>query len=152
MQEEFFHTFNALHGAGKQIVLASDQPPRSIAALEQRLQSRFESGLIAEIRPPEVPLRLAILLQKAKALGVDLPNEVAHWMANRIAASVRELEGALHRLVAACRLGQRSPDVALANEVLRPLLRSAPPRSVEQVQRLVAESFQLRPDELSRRG
>ena len=152
MQEEFFHTFNALHAAGKQIVLASDQPPRAIPELEQRLQSRFESGLTAEIRPPEATLRLAILLQKAKALGVDLPLEVANWMSSRIVASVRELEGALHRLLAACRWGKRSPDVELASEVLRPLLRAAPPRTMEQVQRLVADRFQLRPDELVRRG
>jgi chromosomal replication initiator protein len=152
MQEEFFHTFNALHAAGRQIVLASDQPPRAIPDLEQRLQSRFDSGLTVEIRAPETPLRLAILLQKAKALGVDLPFEVAHWMATRIAASVRELEGALHRLLAAGRWGERALDVALASEVLRPLLRAVPQRTVEHVQRLVAESFQLRPDELARRG
>jgi len=152
MQEEFFHTFNSLHAAGKQIVLASDQPPRAIPELEQRLQSRFESGLTAEIRPPEPALRLAILLAKAKALGTELPFEVAQWMASRIAASVRELEGALHRLLAACRWGQRSPDVALANEILRPLLKAVPQPTVESVQRVVAESFRLRPDELSRRG
>ena len=152
MQEEFFHTFNALHAAGKQIVLASDQPPLEIPELEQRLQSRFGSGLTAEIRAPEPPLRLAILLRKAKALGIDLPHDVAQSMACRIVASVRELEGALHRLIAACRCGKRSPDVALANEVLRPLLKTVPLPTVEQVQRLVAESFQLRPDELARRG
>ncbi len=152
MQEEFFNTFDALHAGGRQIVLASDQPPRSIDGLEQRLINRFESGLIAEIKPPEVPLRFAILMQKAKSLRFDLPIDVAQWVASRIVASVRELEGALHRLIAACQWSGRTPDLGFASDVLRPLLRSAPPHTIEQVQRLVAESFQVTPEELVRQG
>lgn len=152
MQEEFFHTFNTLHGAGKQIVLASDQAPRLISDLEERLQSRFESGLTAEIRVPERPLRIAILASKAKGLGFDLPVEVAQWVASKIVSSVRELEGALHRLVAACRWSGRSLDLVFAKEVLRPILRSAPPRTLEQVQRVVAESFHVSAEDLVDRG
>jgi chromosomal replication initiator protein len=152
MQEEFFHTFNTLHAAGRQIVLACDQAPRSIRGLELPLQSRFESGLTAEIRSPEAPLRLAILAHKAKSLGFELPLEVAQWLASKVVASVRELEGALHRLVAACRCSRRAPDLCFAAEVLRPILRSAPPCSLEQVQRLVAESFRVTADELVQRG
>jgi chromosomal replication initiator protein len=152
MQEEFFHTFNALYAAGKQIVLASDQRPRAIPGLEDRLTSRFESGLIAEIKMPEVPLRLAILMQKAKMLRFELPLDVAQWVASKVVASVRELEGALHRLIAACQWSGRSPDLRFANEVLRPLLRTAPPQTIEQIQRLVAESFQVTPEELVRHG
>ena len=152
MQEEFFHTFNSLHAAGKQIVLASDQAPRSIPHLEERLQNRFESGLIAEIRAPETALRLAIIAQKAKLLGLDLPLEVAQWVAGRIVTSVRELEGALHRLVAACRWSHRSLDLGFAKEVLRPILRTAPPRTLEQVQRVVAERFSIGVEDLVHRA
>ena len=152
MQEEFFHTFNSLKAAGKQIVLASDQAPGAITNLEERLRSRFQSGLIAEIRPPNASLRLAILEHKAKALRFDLPLEVAHWVAQKVVSSVRELEGALHRLVAACRCHRRTIDLGLAKEVLRPLLRPAPVRTLEDVQRLVAESFRVTPHDLVRRG
>ncbi len=152
MQEEFFHTFNSLQGAGRQIVLASDQAPRSITNLEERLRSRFESGLIAEIRPPEISLRLAILEHKAKLLRFELPLEVARWVAEKVVSSVRELEGALHRLVAACRWSKRTLDLGFAKEVLRPLLRPAPACTIEQVQRMVAESFRVTPDDLVRRG
>lgn len=152
MQEEFFHTFNALHAAGKQIVLASDQAPRSIPDLERRLQSRFESGLTAELKVPDAPLRLAILAQKAKLLDFDLPLDVAQWVANKVVSSVRELEGALHRLVAACRWSRRSPDLGFAIEVLRPIVRTVPPPTLEQVQRVVADGFRVHADELVRRG
>ena len=152
MQEEFLHTFNTLRGGGKQIVLVSDQAPRSIANLEERLQSRFESGLIAEIRAPEAALRLAILEQKSRGLGFDLPIEVAQWVAGKIVDSVRELEGALHRLVAACHWSRRALDLGFAKEVLRPILRTAPPRTLEDVQRIVAERFAIEADDLVRRG
>jgi chromosomal replication initiator protein len=152
MQEEFFHTFNSLRAAGKQIVLASDQAPRAISNLEERLQSRFESGLIAEIRPPEARLRLAILEHKAKVLRFELPLDVARWVAEKVVSSVRELEGALHRLIAACRWSQRALDLGMAKEILRPLLRPTPACTIEQVQRMVAESFRVTPDDLVRRG
>jgi chromosomal replication initiator protein len=152
MQEEFFHTFNALHAAGKQIVLAGDQPPRSISNLEERLQSRFESGVTAEIRAPEAPLRLAILVSKARGLDFDLPLEVAEWVASKVVSSVRELEGALHRLIAASRCSGRPLDVGFAKEVLRPVLRAPRPRTVAQVQSLVAERFRLKPEDLVGRG
>ncbi|MGH7897322.1 MAG: chromosomal replication initiator protein DnaA [Candidatus Binatia bacterium] len=148
MQEEFFHTFNALYAAGKQIMLASDQPPRDIPNLEDRLRNRFESGLIARIQSPESTLRLAILLRKAAAIGFDLPKDVAQWVAAKVVSSVRELEGALHRLVAACRSAGRALDLDFAMAVLRPILRTPPPKTLEQIQRLVADNFSMRLEDL----
>ncbi len=148
MQEEFFHTFNALYATRKQIVLASDQPPRDIPNLEDRLRSRFEAGLITDIEKPELPLRLAILARKAATIGFELPREVAQLIASKVVSSVRELEGALHRLVAACRLNGRTPDLSFAFDTLRPLFRARPPRTVEQVQRLVAERFRMSAQDL----
>ena len=143
MQEEFFHTFNALYAEGHQIVLASDQPPQRIPDLEERLRSRFESGLITDIHRPDLALRLAVVAEKARWLGLDLPREVVGLVADRIVSSIRELEGALHRLAAASRLGERRLDLALATQILRPLFRAPAPKTVEQVQRLVAEQFHV---------
>ena len=152
MQEEFFHTFNALHGAQKQIVLASDQPPRDIPNLEERLRSRFESGLLINILRPELSLRLAILAKKAVSMGLALPVDVAQLIATRIVSNVRELEGALHRLAAACQFGKRSLSLEFATEILRPILRMPPPRTLDQVQRLVAEQFRVSEQDLIQRG
>lgn len=143
MQEEFFHTFNALHAAQKQIVLASDQPPRNIPNLEERLRNRFESGLITDIRRPDLTLRMAILARKATTLRLELPADVAHLIASKVVSSVRELEGALRRLVAACEIDRRTLDLGFATQILRPLLRAPVPRTLEQVQRLVASRFQV---------
>jgi chromosomal replication initiator protein len=149
LQEEFFHTFNELHGRCRQIVLASDQPPSRLSGFEERLRSRFGSGLIADIAPPEPPLRRAIICDKARRLGVDLPGEVVELLVSAAMSSVREIEGALHRLVAAIGTSGGVPDAARAAKILGPLLKPRPPRTVEEIQRLVAERFSVTESELA---
>lgn len=151
MQEEFLNTFNALYQERRQIVLVSDQPPRDIPNLESRLRSRFESGLIADIQKPDLRLRLSVLLRKAAEIGFHLPHEVASYTASRVVSSIREIEGALQRLVAACRMAGRELDVPLAAEILRPIVRQPAPASVEQVQRVVASRFEVTEKELAGR-
>jgi chromosomal replication initiator protein len=140
-QEEFFHTFNALHGSEKQIVLTSDKPPAAINGLEQRLRSRFEGGLIADIHPPTREMRLAILRAKANAGGIDLSPEVAEVLVQRSGTSVRELEGALNRVsaMAAVRGTAITPEIAAA--ALGPYARNRNSVSVETIQELVSKSF-----------
>ncbi len=140
-QEEFFHTFNALHDSQKQIVLTSDKPPGAIAGLEQRLRSRFEGGLIADIHPPTRDMRLAILTAKARAQGIELGDEVIELLVQRAGASVRELEGCLNRVaaMAAVRGTAITPDLALA--ALGPYAACAPAVSVETIQETVSHQF-----------
>ncbi len=117
-QEEFFHTFNALHHAGKQIILSSDQPPQAIPGLEDRLKSRFSWGMIADIQPPDLETRAAIIQKKAAHLGFMLPLEVIEFLAKHIQNNVRELEGALTRLIAHCEFHSASPSVAVVTGLL----------------------------------
>jgi len=141
-QEEFFHTFNALHTAGNQIVLTSDKPPHAIAELEQRLRSRFEGGLIADIHPPTSAMRVAIAKKKAALHGVELPLEVAQLVAQRSGPSVRELEGALTRVLATSALRGVPLDAALVETLLAPLDRNNR-LSVEIIQERVSEHFHV---------
>jgi len=140
-QEEFFHTFNDLYEAGKQIVITSDRPPREISTLEDRLRSRFEMGLISDIQPPELETRIAILKKKAEMDGMDVPDEVLHYIARVYINNVRELEGALLRIMAYTSLTNTLPTIAVAQSVLG----QAPERelSPERIQEVVAEFYRV---------
>ena len=150
-QEEFFHTFNSLYEAGSQIVLSSDRPPRDIATLEERLRSRFEWGLITDIQPPDLETRIAILRRKVKVDGINVDDEqVLTFIASRVSTNIRELEGALTRVVAFSSLTGRPMTVELAQDVLRDVFPQgeAAEVSIKRIQDLVAERFSLTLDEL----
>ena len=151
IQEEFFHTFNSLYEAGSQIVMSSDRPPRDIATLEERLRSRFEWGLITDIQPPDLETRIAILRKKVKTDGIHVPDpQVLSFIASRISTNIRELEGALTRVVAFSSLTGRSLSVELAEDVLKDVFPQgeAAEVSIRRIQELVSERFQLSMDEL----
>lgn len=150
-QEEFFHTFNALYEANRQIVISSDRPPKEIATLEDRLRSRFEWGLITDIQAPDLETRIAILKKKASLEKLQVPNDVLVYIANQIHSNIRELEGALIRVVAFASLVNKQITVQLAAEVLRDMLPSSKPKqiSIELIQKIVAEYFNLSVDDLT---
>ena len=151
MQEEFFHTFNSLYESGAQIVLSSDRPPREIATLEERLRSRFEWGLITDIQPPDLETRIAILRKKVKTDQIDVPDEdVLSFIAGRIASNIRELEGALTRVVAFASLTGRPMTLELARDVLEDVFPQgeAAQVSIQRIQEVVSERFKLSLDEL----
>ncbi len=144
-QEEFFHTFNALHESMKQIVIASDRPPKELAEFEDRLRSRFEWGLIADIQPPDLETKVAILQKKSEQERVALPNDVALFIASNIRSNVRELEGALIRLVAHSSLIGAEITLAYAQQVLKNFIDSQARKvTIESIQKAVAEQFGLR--------
>jgi chromosomal replication initiator protein len=144
-QEEFFHTFNALHESLKQIVIASDRPPKELAEIEDRLRSRFEWGLIADIQPPDLETKVAILQKKAEQEKVTLPTDVALYIASNIRSNVRELEGALIRLVAHSSLIGAEITLPYAQQVLKNFIDSQARKvTIESIQKAVAEQFGLR--------
>jgi chromosomal replication initiator protein len=148
-QNEFFHTFNALHDAQKQIVISSDRPPHEIPALEERLRSRFEWGLIADINPPDIETKAAILKKKAEGEAVPLPDSVAMFMASRIKTNIRELEGSLIRLIAYASLTGKPLTIELAQEVLKNVLdHEEKAVTIDQIQRFVADYYQLKLSDL----
>ncbi len=152
IQEEFFHTFNSLHEAGRQIVMSSDRPPRDIQTLEDRLRSRFEWGLITDIQPPDLETRIAILRRKVKYDGIDVGDpEVLTHIASRVTTNIRELEGALTRVVAFASLTGRRMDVDLAQDVLRDVFPQGEPAvvSIERIQELVCDRFSVSLGELT---
>ena len=152
-QTEFFHTFNALHDAQKQIILSSDCPPHQISELEERLRSRFEWGLIADIQSPDLETKIAILKRKADTEGVFLPDDVSLFIAGRIKSNIRELEGSLIRLLAYASLTGRELSMSLAQEVLRDVLRQDERAvTIDVIQKFVADYYQLKLNELKSRN
>lgn len=152
-QVEFFHIFNSLHDGQKQIVISSDCPPRQIPTIEERLHSRFEWGLIADIQPPDIETKVAILRKKAAAERVDIPENVALFIASKVRTNIRELEGSLIRLIAYASLTGRDIDLSLTQEVLRDLLQAADkPITMEMIQKFVADHYNIKLTELKARN
>jgi chromosomal replication initiator protein len=152
IQEEFFHTFNSLYEAGRQIVMSSDRPPRDISTLEERLRSRFEWGLITDIQPPDLETRIAILRKKVKADQIEIRDpELLTFIASRVSTNIRELEGALTRVVAFASLTGRALSVDLAQDVLKDVFPQGESAqiSIDRIQELVCERFGVTHDELT---
>jgi len=148
-QEEFFHTFNALHDSMKQIVIASDRPPKELAEIEDRLRSRFEWGLIADIQPPDLETKVAILQKKSESERVPLPTDLALYIASNVRTNVRELEGALIRLMAYCSLTGAEVTLSTAQQVLKNFIDSQARKiSIDAIQKAVGEQFGLRVPEI----
>jgi chromosomal replication initiator protein len=147
-QEEFFHTFNTLHGQDKQIIVSSDRPPKSLVTLEERLRSRFEWGLTADIQPPDLETRQAILRYKAERFGRSVPDEILELIARRVQSNIRELEGALNRIVAFAELSGSAITPQLAEVALADLLPQASDIEPQKVVDLVAHAFNLSTDRL----
>jgi chromosomal replication initiator protein len=141
-QEEFFHTFNHLYSANKQIVISSDRHPRAIPTLEDRVRSRFEGGMITDIQPPDLEMRIAILRTKADALGVAVPSEVLDFIAHKVQSNIRELEGALTRILGYARLMNASLSTDLATTVLQDIVRQQP-LTIQQVLAVVADYYHV---------
>lgn len=148
-QEEFFHTFNSLHEAGKQIIISSDRPPREIPTLEDRLRSRFEWGLITDIQPPDLETRIAILQRKARSEGLEIPEDVLSYIANQVDSNIRELEGALIRVVAYSSLVNEDVSPDLAQAALKDIISPSRPRlvTVTHVQKIIGDHFGLKVDD-----
>jgi chromosomal replication initiator protein len=152
-QTEFFHTFNALYDSQKQIVISSDCPPHEIPSLEERLRSRFEWGLIADIQPPDLETKVAILEKKAETEGIPLPDNVAIYIAGKIKSNIRELEGSLIRLIAYASLTGREISLPLAQDVLRNVLQHDERAvTIEIIQKHVSDYYQLKLGELKSRN
>jgi chromosomal replication initiator protein len=152
-QEEFFHTFNTLYEANKQIVISSDRPPKEFSTLEERLRSRFEWGLVADIQPPDLETRVAILSKKAKHESYNIPDDVFLFIASKIKSNIRELEGALLQVVARTSLSHKPINMETAQEALKEILSSDHPRNItiQMVQKAVAQVFNLKMDDFKAR-
>ncbi|MDB4866131.1 MAG: dnaA, partial [Cohnella sp.] len=152
-QEEFFHTFNALHEEHKQIIISSDRPPKEIPTLEERLRSRFEWGLITDIQPPDLETRIAILRKKAKAENLDIPNEAMMYIANMIDTNIRELEGALIRIVAYSSLTNQDVTSHLAAEALKDIIPTGRNRkiTIQDIQQRVGEFYEMKLEDFKAR-
>ena len=149
-QDEFFHTFNALYESNKQIIISSDRPPKEIKTLEDRLRSRFEWGLIADVQPPDYETRIAILKKKAERDNLTVPDDVMAYIAKNIASNIRELEGALTRIVAFATLTNQDISIALAENSLKDIFseNSATPLTPELIQQVVAEYYNIRVEDI----
>ncbi len=149
-QEEFFHTFNALYESSKQIIISSDRPPKEIKTLEDRLRSRFEWGLIADVQPPDYETRIAILQKKAERDHLVVPNEVNAYIAKNIASNIRELEGALTRIVAYATLTNQDISITLAENSLRDIFseNASTPLTTDLIQQVVAEHYNIRVEDI----
>ena len=153
MQEEFFHTFNALHEDAKQIVLASDRPPKELGDIEDRLRSRFEWGLIADIQPPDLETKVAILQRKAESENTSIPSDVALFIASNVRTNVRELEGALIRVIAWCSHHAVECSLAVAQQCLKQFIDNQVRKiTIEAIQRTVAEHFGMKVAELKQKN
>jgi chromosomal replication initiator protein len=152
-QEEFFHTFNALHEAHKQIIISSDRQPKEIPTLEERLRSRFEWGLITDIQPPDLETRVAILRKKAKAENLDIPNEAIMYIANHINTNIRELEGALIRVIAYSSLVNEDITAHLAAQALKDIIPASRPKTItiQDIQQVVGEYFGMKIEDFKAR-
>jgi chromosomal replication initiator protein len=152
-QEEFFHTFNALHESMRQIVIASDRPPKELAEIEDRLRSRFEWGLIADIQPPDLETKVAILQKKAESEQVVLPTDVALFIASNVRTNVRELEGALVRLIAWCQLNRMEITLVATQQCLKQFIDMQVRKiTIESIQRAVAEQFGMKVSDLKQKN
>jgi len=148
-KEEFFHTFNHLYDGQKQIVISSDCPPKEIPHLEERFRSRFEWGLIADLKPPDIETRIAILKKKSDLEGVDLPESVALYIADKVHSNIRVLEGYLRRVIAFASLKGDKIDLDLTKEALRSLLDSSSTVvTIEKIQKIVCHQFKIKPSQL----
>jgi chromosomal replication initiator protein len=147
-QEEFFHTFNSLHGQDKQIVITSDRPPKALVTLEERLRSRFECGLAADIQPPDFETRVAILRSKSERMGRRIPEEIIETIARRVQSNIRELEGSLTRVLAFCDLSDLPLNVKLVDVALADLLPKPSNIEPEEVMSTVAGVFGVSVDRL----
>jgi chromosomal replication initiator protein len=151
-QEEFFHTFNALHGQNKQIVVSSDRPPKAMVTLEERLRSRFEWGLAADIQPPDYETRIAILRSKAERAGREVPDDILEMIAHQIQSNIRELEGALTRVLAYSDLTNQPLNLTLVQSALVDMLPQQSDLQPRQVIEVVAKSYGVPVDKLLGRG
>ncbi len=149
-QEEFFHTFNVLHTAGKQIILSSDKPPKDMETLDERFRSRFEWGLIADIQPPDYETRMAILRKNAETYEKKIDDEVINYIATNVKSNIRELEGALRKVIAASRLNNTELNIELAEENLKDIINPEAPKEITPsfIIKVVADHFGISPDDI----